>query len=108
MSGLLKSAKSIVPLLDRVLVQRVKAEAKTASGLYLPEKNVEKLNQGKVLAVGPGFTDANGNKVTPQVQVGDNVLIPQYGGSTIKLAGDDQEVILFRDSEILAKINPDV
>ncbi|QLL30814.1 hypothetical protein HG536_0A06290 [Torulaspora globosa] len=107
MSGLLKSAKSIVPLLDRVLVQRVKAEAKTASGLYLPEKNVEKLNQGKVLAVGPGFTDANGNKVTPQVKVGDNVLIPQYGGSAIKLAGDE-EVILFRDSEILAKINPDV
>ncbi|QLQ78377.1 hypothetical protein HG537_0A06240 [Torulaspora globosa] len=107
MSGLLKSAKSIVPLLDRVLVQRVKAEAKTASGLYLPEKNVEKLNQGKVLAVGPGFTDANGNKVIPQVKVGDNVLIPQYGGSSIKLAGDE-EVILFRDSEILAKINPDV
>lgn len=104
MSTLLKSAKSIVPLLDRVLVQRVKAEAKTASGLYLPEKNVEKLNQAKVLAVGPGFTDANGNKVTPQVQVGDNVLIPQFGGSAIRVNGDD-EVILFRDSEILAKIN---
>lgn len=104
MSTILKSAKSIVPLLDRVLVQRVKAQAKTASGLYLPEKNVEKLNQGTVLAVGPGFTDANGNKVTPQVQVGDQVLIPQYGGSAIKLK-DDEEVILFRDSEILAKIN---
>lgn len=103
MSTLLKSAKSIVPLLDRVLVQRVKAEAKTASGLYLPEKNVEKLNQGKVLAVGPGFTDANGNKVVPQVEVGDQVLIPQFGGSTIKLKGDE-EVILFRDSEILAKL----
>lgn len=103
MSTLLKSAKSIVPLLDRVLVQRVKAEAKTASGLYLPEKNVEKLNQGKVLAVGPGFTDANGNKVVPQVSVGDQVLIPQFGGSTIKLKGDE-EVILFRDSEILAKL----
>lgn len=103
MSTLLKSAKSIVPLLDRVLVQRVKAEAKTASGLYLPEKNVEKLNQGKVLAVGPGFTDANGNKVVPQVAVGDQVLIPQFGGSTIKLKGDE-EVILFRDSEILAKL----
>ncbi|KAL3230030.1 10 kDa heat shock protein, mitochondrial [Nakaseomyces bracarensis] len=103
MSTLLKSAKSIVPLLDRVLVQRIKAEAKTASGLYLPEKNVEKLNQAKVLAVGPGFTDANGNKVVPQVKVGDQVLIPQFGGSTLKLSGDD-EVILFRDSEILAKI----
>ncbi|GMM57223.1 Hsp10 protein [Maudiozyma humilis] len=103
MSAIVKSAKSIVPLLDRVLVQRVKAQAKTASGLYLPEKNVEKLNQAEVLAVGPGFTDANGNKVTPQVQVGDKVLIPQFGGSTIKLNAED-EVILFRDSEILAKI----
>ncbi|EDO16012.1 hypothetical protein Kpol_495p10 [Vanderwaltozyma polyspora DSM 70294] len=104
MSTILKSAKSIVPLMDRVLVQRVKAQAKTASGLYLPEKNVEKLNQAQVLAVGPGFTDSNGNKVTPQVKVGDQVLIPQFGGSAIKLSGDE-EVILFRDSEILAKIN---
>lgn len=90
--------------MDRVLVQRIKAEAKTASGLFLPEKNVSKLNQAKVLAVGPGFTDSNGTKVTPQVKVGDQVLIPQFGGSTIKLNSDD-EVILFRDSEILAKIN---
>lgn len=105
MSTLLKSAKSIVPLLDRVLVQRVKAEAKTASGLYLPEKNVAKLNQATVLAVGPGFTDANGNKVVPQVKPGDQVLIPQFGGSTIKLSDqENDEVILFRDSEILAKI----
>ncbi|CCD25420.1 Hsp10p NDAI_0F01010 [Naumovozyma dairenensis CBS 421] len=104
MSTLLKSAKSIVPLMDRVLVQRIKAEAKTASGILLPEKNVAKLNQAQVLAVGPGFTDANGNKVLPQVKVGDQVLIPQFGGSAIKLK-DDEEVVLFRDSEILAKIN---
>lgn len=104
MSTLLRSAKSIAPLLDRVLVQRIKAQPKTASGLYLPEKNVEKLNQAKVLAVGPGFTDTNGNKVTPQVTVGDQVLIPQFGGSTIKLQGEE-EVLLFRDAEILAKIN---
>ena len=63
MSTIIKSAKSIVPLMDRVLVQRIKAEAKTASGLYLPEKNVAKLNQATVLAVGPGFTDVNGHKV---------------------------------------------
>lgn len=105
MSTLIKSAKSIVPLLDRVLVQRVKAQAKTASGLYLPEKNVVKLNQATVISVGPGFTDANGNKVVPQVKPGDQVLIPQFGGSTIKLSDqENDEVILFRDSEILAKI----
>lgn len=103
MSTLIKSAKSIVPLLDRVLVQRVKAQAKTASGLYLPEKNVEKLNEGVVLSVGPGYKDANGNDVKSQLVSGDRVLIPQFGGSTVKLASDE-EVILFRDSEILAKI----
>jgi chaperonin GroES len=102
MSSFLKSASSIVPLLDRILVQRVKAEAKTVSGILLPEKNVEKLNQAKVLAVGPGFTDSNGNKVLPNVAVGDTVLIPPFGGSPIKVGED--EVILFRDSEILAKI----
>lgn len=104
MSAIVKSAKSIVPLMDRVLVQRIKAQTKTASGLYLPEKNVAKLNQAKVLAVGPGFTDNNGNKILPQVKIGETVLIPQFGGSTIKL-NDEDEVILFRDSEILAKIN---
>lgn len=98
----MKSASSIVPLLDRILVQRIKAEAKTASGILLPEKNVEKLNQAKVLAVGPGFTDVNGNKVTPNVSVGETVLIPSFGGNPIKVGED--EVILFRDSEILAKV----
>ena len=52
------------------------------------------------------FRSANGNKVVPQVKVGDQVLIPQFGGSTIKL-GNDDEVILFRDAEILAKIAKD-
>ena len=105
MSTLVKSAKSIVPLLDRVLVQRVKAQAKTASGLYLPEKNVAKLKQSTFISVGRVLTDANGNKVTPLVKGGDQVLIPQFGGSTIKLSdAENDEVILFRDSEILAKI----
>lgn len=90
-------------MLDRVLVQRVKAETKTASGLYIPEKNVEKLNIANVLAVGPGFIDTNGNKQVPNVSVGDKVLIPQFGGSPIKIGQD--EVILFRDSEILLKVN---
>lgn len=98
----MKSAKSIVPLLDRVLVQRVKAEAKTASGILLPEQNVQKPNQGKVLAVGPGFNDINGNKNVPNVAVGDTVLIPSFGGSPVQVG--EEEFLLFRDSEILAKI----
>ncbi|PHH79372.1 hypothetical protein CDD83_3871 [Cordyceps sp. RAO-2017] len=103
MATSIRSITRLVPLLDRVLVQRVKAEAKTASGIILPESSVEKLNEAKVLAVGPGAMDKNGNRMPMSVAKGDHVLIPQYGGSPVK-AGEE-EYQLFRDSEILAKIN---
>jgi chaperonin GroES len=60
-----------------VLVQRVKAEAKTAGGLLLPEASVKELNEAKVLAVGPGGLDKDGKRITMGVQAGDRVLIPQ-------------------------------
>lgn len=91
--------------MDRVLVQRAKAEAKTASGIYIPEKNVEKLNEADVLAVGPGAMDKDGKTVPTTVQAGDRVLIPPFGGSSIKVG--DQDYLLFRDAEILAKIKKD-
>lgn len=65
-----------MPLLDRVLVQRIKAEAKTASGIFLPESSVKELNEAKVLAVGPGGLDKEGKRVPMGVQAGDRVLIP--------------------------------
>lgn len=99
---MLKSAKSLIPLFDRVLVQRVKAANKTASGLFIPEQNVQKLNQARVVAVGPGFTDVNGNKVIPSVATGDLVLLPEFGGTVIKIGEDEFQ--LYRDQEILAKI----
>ena len=83
--------KRIVPLLDRVLVQRSRAPEKTASGLLIPERAKNKLNEGQVLAVGPGGRDSHGNLIPVAVQVGDTVLLPEYGGSTIKL-GDQDEV----------------
>lgn len=73
----LRSIKSLVPLLDRVLVQRVKAEAKTASGIFLPESSVKELNEAKVLAVGPGGLNKDGQRVPMGVAAGDKVLIPQ-------------------------------
>jgi chaperonin GroES len=76
-STTLKSIKSLAPLLDRVLVQRIKAEARTASGIYLPESSVKELNEAKVLAVGPGGLDKDGKRVSCSVAVGDKVLIPQ-------------------------------
>lgn len=73
----LKSIKSLAPLLDRVLVQRVKAEAKTAGGLFLPETAVKELNEAKVLAVGPGLVTKEGSRIPMSVHQGDKVLIPQ-------------------------------
>lgn len=66
-----------MPLLDRVLVQRVKAETKTAGGIFLPESSVKELNEAKVLAVGPGALDKKGNRLPMGVAQGDRVLIPQ-------------------------------
>lgn len=60
-----------------MLVQRVKAETKTAGGIFLPESSVEKLNEAKVLAVGPGALDKKGNRLPMGVTIGDRVLIPQ-------------------------------
>ncbi|ODQ67872.1 chaperonin Cpn10 [Nadsonia fulvescens var. elongata DSM 6958] len=99
----IKSIRSIVPLFDRVLVQRIKAQAQTSSGIYIPEANVEKLNEANVIAVGSGLTDKSGNKIPVSVKEGDKVLIPAFGGTRLDVKGEDY--ILFRDAEILAKIN---
>ncbi|KXL45191.1 hypothetical protein M433DRAFT_148706 [Acidomyces richmondensis BFW] len=103
MTTALKSIKSLAPLLDRVLVQRVKAEAKTAGGIFLPDSAVKELNEAKVLAVGPGALDKDGKRMPMSVAAGDKVLIPQFGGSPIKVG--EEEFSIFRDHDILAKIN---
>ncbi|KAI9728161.1 MAG: 10 kDa heat shock protein [Chrysothrix sp. TS-e1954] len=103
MATALKSVKSIAPLLDRILVQRIKAEAKTAGGIFLPESAIKDLNEARVLAVGPGGLDKDGKRVSPSVAVNDRVLIPTFGGQQIKVGEDDYS--LFRDHDILAKIN---
>ncbi|ORZ24575.1 chaperonin gros [Absidia repens] len=94
--------KNIVPLLDRVLIQRVKAQEKTASGIFIPEKAQEALNEGVVVAVGKGALNKDGNHIPLQLANGDRVILPPFGGSTVKVAGEDY--LLFRDSEILAKV----
>ena len=82
----LKSIKSLAPLLDRILVQRIKAETKTAGGIFLPESSVKELNEARVLAVGPGGLDKEGKRVTPSVTPGDKVLIPQvYPRASVEL-----------------------
>lgn len=102
MSAIIKSAKSIFPTLDRVLVQRIKAPQKTASGIYIPEKNQQKNNLATVIAVGPGFQGQSGEFIKPSVAAGDKVMVPPHGGTTIEI--EKEEYVLLRDSDILAKI----
>ncbi|KAG2194556.1 chaperonin GroS [Mucor mucedo] len=94
--------KNIVPLLDRVLVQRIKPEQKTSAGIYIPEKAQEAPNQGNVIAVGKGLLDKDGKHIPNQVSVGDKIILPPYGGIPVKVS--HEEYLLFRDSEILAKV----
>ncbi|KAF9500652.1 hsp10-like protein [Pleurotus eryngii] len=98
-----KSIKSLVPLFDRVLVQRFKAETKTATGIFLPTSATNSpLPEATVIAVGPGALDRDGKLVPTSVKAGDRVLLPGWGGSPIKVG--EEEYHLFKDSEILAKI----
>ncbi|KDQ58834.1 hypothetical protein JAAARDRAFT_33575 [Jaapia argillacea MUCL 33604] len=98
-----KSIKSLVPLFDRVLVQRFKAETKTATGIFLPSSATNHpLNEGTVIATGPGAPNKEGQVVPCAVKAGDKVLLPSWGGNSIKVGED--EYYLFKDGEILAKI----
>ncbi|KAI0791214.1 hsp10-like protein [Abortiporus biennis] len=98
-----KTIKAVIPLFDRVLVQRLKAETKTATGVFLPSSATSApLPEATVIAVGPGAPNKEGIVVPTSVKAGDKVLLPGWGGNQIKLGED--EYYLFRDSEILAKI----
>ncbi|KAI8463805.1 MAG: chaperonin 10 [Monoraphidium minutum] len=93
------AARRLVPLLDRVLIERIIAPTKSSGGVLLPESAVSKVNEGVVLAVGPGRRTSAGELVNPSVKEGDKVLLPEYGGSMVKL--NDKELFLYRDDELL-------
>ncbi|GAA5895306.1 hypothetical protein JCM3775_001853 [Rhodotorula graminis] len=104
MSLSIKSIKSLAPLLDRVLIQRAKVVEKTASGLYLPSAASQgPPPEGTVLAVGPGAPRKDGSLHPVSLKEGDRVVLPAFGGVPVKVG--DEEYHLFRDSEILAKLN---
>ena len=92
----------IRPLSDRVVVKRKEEETKTAGGIVLPGTAKEKPTQGKVLAVGPGKLLDDGSCAKPDVAAGDTILFGKYSGTEITV--DGVEVIILRESDILAKI----
>ena len=89
---------NIRPLHDRVVVRRLEEEAKTAGGIVLPDSAAEKPSQGEVLAVGPGKALDNGEVRAVGVSVGDKVVFGQYGGSTVKV--DGEELLILSETEI--------
>ena len=91
------------PLGDRVIVQAIEEEETTASGIVLPDTAKEKPQRGKVVAAGDGRYDEDGEKRIPlDVQAGDKVLYSKYGGTEIKVEGED--LLVLRESDVLAKI----
>ncbi|MEW6870766.1 co-chaperone GroES [Trueperella pyogenes] len=88
---------SIKPLDDRIVIQQVEAEETTASGLVLPDTAKEKPQEGKVVAVGPGRVDDNGNRVPMDLAVGDTVIYSKYGGTEVKYGADEYIILSQRD-----------
>jgi chaperonin GroES len=92
----------IQPLQDRVIVQRVEEDNKTAGGIIIPDSAKEKPQQGKIMAVGPGKVLEGGTRVEMTVKKGDLVLFGKYSGSEVTLDGD--ELLIMREDDILGVI----
>jgi chaperonin GroES len=90
------------PLGDRIIVEILDEEETTVSGIVLPDTAKEKPQRGKVLAVGPGARDEDGEHIKLDVEVGDEIIFSKYGGTEIKVGTDD--VLILRESDVLAKV----
>ena len=90
------------PLGDRLIVEVLDEEDVTASGIVLPDTAKEKPQRGKVLAVGPGPRDEDGEYIKMDVEEGDEIIFSKYGGTEIKLGTD--EYLILRESDVLAKV----
>ena len=90
----------IRPLNDRILVKRLEEEEKTKGGIIIPDSAKEKPAEGKVIAVGSGKHNEKGERIALDVKVGDRVLFSKYGGTDVKLDGEDH--LIMREDDILA------
>ncbi|KAB2015263.1 hypothetical protein ES319_D08G012900v1 [Gossypium barbadense] len=87
-------AKRLIPSFNRILVEKIIPPSKTTSGILLPEKT-SKLNSGKIVAVGPGARDKDGKFIPLNLKEGDTVLLPEYGGTEIKLGITYIEMMIY-------------
>jgi chaperonin GroES len=93
-------ATKLTTMGDRLLVERLEAEEKTAGGIVLPDAAKEKPIQGKVIAVGPGRRNDDGEFVALQVKKGDTILFGKYSGTEVKVDGD--EYLIMKEDDVLA------
>ena len=91
---------NLKPLGDRVVVDPLEKEERTASGIILPETAKEKPQEGTIIAVGPGRRDDDGKLVPMDVKLGDVVLYAKYAGTEVKI--EDKKVLILKESDILA------
>ncbi|HEX4157935.1 MAG TPA: co-chaperone GroES [Rhizomicrobium sp.] len=87
------------PLGDRVVVRRVQEDQKTPGGIIIPDTVQEKPQEGEIMAVGPGALNDDGERVTPEVKVGDFVLFGKWSGTEVKV--DGEELLIMKESDIM-------
>ncbi|MCU0713262.1 MAG: co-chaperone GroES [Pirellula sp.] len=97
-----KSKVKLVPLGDRIVVQREESQERTSGGIFLPDSAKDKPTRGKIVSIGDGRVLENGSRSTLQVKVGDLVLFTSYAGENIEV--DGEEYLLMNESEVLAVI----
>jgi chaperonin GroES len=90
------------PLHDRIVIKRVDADAKTTSGIIIPDNAREKPQQGEVVAAGPGRRNAGGKLIPVDVKAGDRVLFGKWSGTEVKI--DDVEYLIMNESDILGAL----
>src|SRR5512141_1567012 len=93
---------NLQPLGDRLIVEVLDEEETTVSGIVLPDTAREKPQRGRVLAVGPGARDEDGEDIKMDLEEGDEIIFSKYGGTEIKLGID--EVLILRETDVLAKV----
>ncbi len=94
---------NIKPLYDNVLVERIEASDTTAGGIVLPDSAKEKPTEGRVIALGDGQYDRDGNRIPLSVVPGDRIIFGSYAGTTVKEQG--HEYLILQESEILAVVD---
>ena len=94
------------PLHDRVVVERIDADAKSAGGILIPDSAQEKPSQGEIVAVGPGGRDENGKLIPVDLKKGDRVLFGKWSGTEVKIDGED--LLIMKESDIMGVLQETV